>query len=372
MEPSDVQSTAAETVESVAPQRAPGPLDLEDPSLYFNRELSWLDFNDRVLQLAEDPSVPLMERVKFCAIWESNLDEFYMVRVANLHDQLEAGLDVRAADGMGPSEQIDSIRQLVIGQRDAPHALLRRGPPSGTGRARDQGHLAAAGRRGGARRARPDLREQHLPGTDPACDRPRAAVPIHLEPVSEPGGDPPRSRSGHRGRRSRQGAEGAARPLRRDGRRRADARPAGGRDRGAPPVPVPGDGGHRLRLLPRHPRHRLRRLGRGRRHAPGGGGGASPSPVRGGCAPRGRANDERPPPRSAEDGAEDRRAAAVRVRRPARHVGPVGRVRGRGLRRASRPAVQPRHQAPPPRRGRAGRRSLRGHARGRRPRASPL
>jgi polyphosphate kinase len=118
MEPSDVQSTAAETVESVAPQRAPGPLDLEDPSLYFNRELSWLDFNDRVLQLAEDPSVPLMERVKFCAIWESNLDEFYMVRVANLHDQLEAGLDVRAADGMGPSEQIDSIRQLVIGQRE--------------------------------------------------------------------------------------------------------------------------------------------------------------------------------------------------------------------------------------------------------------
>src|SRR6478735_12475283 len=92
--------------------------NLEDPSLYFNRELSWLDFNDRVLQLAEDPSVPLMERVKFCAIWESNLDEFYMVRVANLHDQLEAGLDVRAADGMGPSEQIDSIRQLVIGQRE--------------------------------------------------------------------------------------------------------------------------------------------------------------------------------------------------------------------------------------------------------------
>ena len=69
---------------------APAP-DLEDPSLYFNRELSWLDFNDRVLQLAEDPSVPLLERVKFCAIWESNLDEFFMVRVANLHDQVEAG-----------------------------------------------------------------------------------------------------------------------------------------------------------------------------------------------------------------------------------------------------------------------------------------
>ena len=77
--------------------------DLEDSSLYFNRELSWLDFNDRVLQLAEDTSVPLLERVKFCAIWESNLDEFFMVRVANLHDQLEAGVDARGADGMSPT-----------------------------------------------------------------------------------------------------------------------------------------------------------------------------------------------------------------------------------------------------------------------------
>ena len=90
MEPQDVQTPAAEPAESVTPQQAPGPPDLEDPSLYFNRELSWLDFNDRVLQLAEDPSVPLLERVKFCAIWESNLDEFFMVRVANLHDQIEA------------------------------------------------------------------------------------------------------------------------------------------------------------------------------------------------------------------------------------------------------------------------------------------
>src|SRR5258705_13842902 len=101
MEPPDVQSTAAEPVESVVPQPVPDVPDLEDSSLYFNRELSWLDFNERVLQLAEDASVPLMERVKFCAIWESNLDEFYMVRVANLHDQLEAGMDVRGADGMG-------------------------------------------------------------------------------------------------------------------------------------------------------------------------------------------------------------------------------------------------------------------------------
>ena len=86
-----VQSSRAWTL----PRRPGSTSTSRTPSLYFNRELSWLDFNDRVLQLAEDPSVPLMERVKFCAIWESNLDEFFMVRVANLHDQLEAGIDVR-------------------------------------------------------------------------------------------------------------------------------------------------------------------------------------------------------------------------------------------------------------------------------------
>jgi polyphosphate kinase len=118
MQPTEAERAAAETIEPVAPPAAPDLPDLEDSSLYFNRELSWLDFNDRVLQLAEDPSVPLMERVKFCAIWESNLDEFYMVRVANLHDQLEAGMDPRGADGMSASEQIDAIRGQVSGQRE--------------------------------------------------------------------------------------------------------------------------------------------------------------------------------------------------------------------------------------------------------------
>jgi polyphosphate kinase len=118
MEPADAQPAAAEPIESVAPRAPSDSLDLENSSLYFNRELSWLDFNDRVLQLAEDVSVPLLERVKFCAIWESNLDEFFMVRVANLHDQIEGGVDARGADGMGASEQIDSIRQRVVNQRE--------------------------------------------------------------------------------------------------------------------------------------------------------------------------------------------------------------------------------------------------------------
>ena len=69
--------------------------DLKDQSLYFNRELSWLDFNQRVLELAEDETVPLLERVKFCAIYASNLDEFFMVRVAGLWDQVDAGIDAR-------------------------------------------------------------------------------------------------------------------------------------------------------------------------------------------------------------------------------------------------------------------------------------
>src|SRR3954471_22932279 len=119
MEPPEApHAAAAETIEPVAARAEPQAIDLEDSSLYFNRELSWLDFNDRVLQLAEDPSVPLLERVKFCAIWESNLDEVFMVRVANLHDQLEAGMDARGADGMGPSDQIDAFRERVIGQRE--------------------------------------------------------------------------------------------------------------------------------------------------------------------------------------------------------------------------------------------------------------
>ncbi len=118
MEPPEAEHAAAETIEPVAPRTEPEAVDLEDSALYFNRELSWLDFNDRVLQLAEDPSVPLLERVKFCAIWESNLDEFYMVRVANLHDQLEAGMDARGADGLSASEQIDAVRERVLRQRE--------------------------------------------------------------------------------------------------------------------------------------------------------------------------------------------------------------------------------------------------------------
>jgi polyphosphate kinase len=87
--------------------------DLTDPELYFNRELSWTQFNARVLELAEDPAVPLLERLKFLAIYSSNLDEFFMVRVAGLHDQIDAGIEKPLQDGRTPSDTLDAIRRAV-------------------------------------------------------------------------------------------------------------------------------------------------------------------------------------------------------------------------------------------------------------------
>jgi polyphosphate kinase len=95
--------------------------DLSDPALYTNRELSWLDFNDRVLQLAEDEHLPLIERVKFLAIYVTNLDEFFMVRVAGLHDQIDARIDARGPDGLSPMSTLQGIHATVA-EQDRRHA----------------------------------------------------------------------------------------------------------------------------------------------------------------------------------------------------------------------------------------------------------
>jgi polyphosphate kinase len=84
---------------------------LDSPELFVNRELSWLRFNERVLELAEDDSTPLLERAKFLAIYASNLDEFFMVRVAGLHDQVEAGIDARGPDGLSARQTLEAIRE---------------------------------------------------------------------------------------------------------------------------------------------------------------------------------------------------------------------------------------------------------------------
>ena len=84
---------------------------IDSPELFYNRELSWVQFNERVLELAEDERTPLLERVKFLAIYASNLDEFFMVRVAGLYDQVEAGIDARGPDGLSPSATIERIAE---------------------------------------------------------------------------------------------------------------------------------------------------------------------------------------------------------------------------------------------------------------------
>jgi polyphosphate kinase len=110
--------TVAESTEWPATDSAPGAppattaAAVENPlpeDRYLNRELSWLDFNSRVLALAEDTSMALLERLKFLAIFASNLDEFYMVRVAGLKRRDEMGLSVRSADGLTPREQLRRI-----------------------------------------------------------------------------------------------------------------------------------------------------------------------------------------------------------------------------------------------------------------------
>jgi polyphosphate kinase len=92
-----------------------------DAPRYLNRELSWLDFNDRVLTLAEDPQVPLLERAKFLAIFSQNLDEFFQVRVAGLKEQVSAGLGATSPDGRTPGQQLievrDRVERLVVRQQ---------------------------------------------------------------------------------------------------------------------------------------------------------------------------------------------------------------------------------------------------------------
>jgi polyphosphate kinase len=103
------------------PVPTPSAVNLDDPALYINRELSWLSFNKRVLEEAQDPAVPLLERLKFLAIFASNLDEFFMVRVGGLQQKVTAGVPHGSgADRMSPRMQLEKIevtvREMVASQ----------------------------------------------------------------------------------------------------------------------------------------------------------------------------------------------------------------------------------------------------------------
>lgn len=89
-------------------------INIKDHQYYFNRELSWLEFNYRVLYEAVDPRTPLLERLKFTAIFSNNLDEFFMVRVAGLKRQLEAGVTKLSADGRTPLQQLQDIHERLL------------------------------------------------------------------------------------------------------------------------------------------------------------------------------------------------------------------------------------------------------------------
>ncbi len=100
-------------VTSAEQPRPPGERDLADPWLYLNREISWLQFNDRVLALAADPETPLLERLRFLSIFATNLDEFFMVRVSGLREQVEAGVATRGSDGWTPTETLEAIGKYI-------------------------------------------------------------------------------------------------------------------------------------------------------------------------------------------------------------------------------------------------------------------
>ena len=97
----------------MAPQPVPSGAGLNDPALYFNQELSWIDFNWRVLHQALDERTPLLERVRFVAITASNLDEFMQKRVGGLKRQEAAGVRKLSPDGRTPSEQLNLIRDAL-------------------------------------------------------------------------------------------------------------------------------------------------------------------------------------------------------------------------------------------------------------------
>ena len=179
-------------------------------SRLINRELSWVEFNGRVLELARGPATPLLERVKFAAIFASNLDEFFMVRVAGLLEQEQAHVGVRSRDGLTPGQALDAIRRRVGELTSRQSRLWKRElVPALAGAGIEIATVEDCSERD-LKRARHDLRARDLPGAHAARRRPGTAVPVHLGPVALPRGDRGRPGLGRRALRPCEGARGPA------------------------------------------------------------------------------------------------------------------------------------------------------------------
>lgn len=122
---SELEASRTTTAEAAARELQADEVDLRSQQYFFNRELSWMEFNDRVLQLAEQQGLPLLERIKYCAIFSSNLDEFVMIRVAGLHDLIDARIEKRGPDGRTPDQTVDDVNERALDQTARLSRVLR-------------------------------------------------------------------------------------------------------------------------------------------------------------------------------------------------------------------------------------------------------
>src|ERR1700731_4280160 len=113
----NVESPSPEVATNIIPlpetTEVPAPRPFSAPENFINRELSWLEFNRRVLEEAQDATQPLIERVKFLTIFSSNLDEFFEIRVAGIKQQIESETSEVGADGLSPTETFNRIEKVV-------------------------------------------------------------------------------------------------------------------------------------------------------------------------------------------------------------------------------------------------------------------